>query len=82
MNFVEIKFSFKIHVDIITVEHSQSGSVCGCPNNILTLNSFNENSAITKENLCTKYFPFTYKYVALNEKPPITKENLRIFFSL
>ena len=35
--------------------------------------------AIRKENLCTKYFPFTYKQVALNEKPPITKENLCIF---
>ena len=51
-----------------------------------TLNSaynevvFNEKSAITKENLCTKYTPFTYKYVALDEKPPIAKQNLRIFF--
>ena len=51
-----------------------------------TLNSvynevaFNEKSAITKENLCTIYFPFTYKYVTLNEKPPITKENHCIFF--
>ena len=36
--------------------------------------------AITKENLCTKYFPFTYEYIALNEKPPIMKENLHIFF--
>ena len=32
------------------------------------------------ENLCIKYLPFTYKYVALNEKPPVTKENLCIFF--
>ena len=51
-----------------------------------TLNStcnevaFNEKSAITKENLCTKYFPLTYKYVILNEKLPITKQNLHIFF--
>ena len=51
-----------------------------------TLNSvyneiaFNEKSAITKENLCTNYFPFTYKYVALNEKPPITNENLCVLF--
>ena len=51
-----------------------------------TLNSvynevtFNEKSATTKENLCTRYFPFTYKYVALNEKLPIMKENLCIFF--
>ena len=50
-----------------------------------TLNSacnkvaFNEKSAITKENLCTKYFPFTYNDVTLNEKPPIMKENLCIF---
>ena len=40
-----------------------------------TLNSaynkvaFKEKSAITKENLCTKYFPFTYNHVALNKKP-------------
>ena len=33
-----------------------------------------------KENLCTKYFPFTYKYITLNEKPPVMKENLCIFF--
>ena len=51
-----------------------------------TLNSvynevaFNEKSAITKENLCTKYTPFTYKDVVLKEKLPITKENLHIFF--
>ena len=53
-----------------------------------TLNSaynkvtFNEKSAITKENLHTKYTPFTYKYVALNEKPPIMKQNHHIFFLL
>ena len=53
-----------------------------------TLNSaynevaFNEKSAITKENLCTKYTPFTYNDVAFNEKPPITKQNLRVFFLL
>ena len=51
-----------------------------------TLNStynevaFNETSAITKENLCTKYFPFTYNDVILNEKPPIMKGKLCIFF--
>ena len=39
----------------------------------ITLNSvynevaFNKKSVIPKENLCTKYFPFTYKYVTLNE---------------
>ena len=42
--------------------------------------TFNEKSAIMKENLCTKYMPFTYKYIALNKKPPITKQNLHIFF--
>ena len=53
-----------------------------------TLNSaynkvaFNKKSAITKENLCTKYTPFTYKYITLNEKPPIMKQNLHIFFPL
>ena len=53
---------------------------------LYTLNSiyneviFNEKLAIMKENLCTKYFPFTYKYITLNEKPPIMKENLCIFF--
>ena len=35
INFVEIKFLSKIHVDTMKVEHSQGGSVCGCPNNIL-----------------------------------------------
>ena len=33
-----------------------------------------------KENLCTKYTPFAYKYITLNKKPPITKQNLCIFF--
>ena len=52
----------------------------------ITLNStynevaFNKKSAIMKENLCTKYTPFTYKYIVLNENPPITKQNLYIFF--
>ena len=32
-----------------------------------------------KENLHTKYFPFTYNDVTFNEKPPIMKENLCIF---
>ena len=49
-------------------------------NSIYNKVTFNEKLAIMKENLCTKYFPFTYKYIALNEKPPITKENLHIFF--
>ena len=41
--------------------------------NLLIFNStynevaFNEKLAITKENLCTKYFPFTYNDVALSE---------------
>ena len=53
-----------------------------------TLNStyneviFNKKSAIMKENVCTKYTTYTYKYVALNEKLPITKQNLHIFFLL
>ena len=34
-HFVEMKFSSKIHVDTMKMEHSQSGSVWGCPNNIL-----------------------------------------------
>ena len=33
-----------------------------------------------KENLHTKYTPFTYNDVALDEKLPITKLNLHIFF--
>ena len=51
-----------------------------------TLNSaynevaFNEKLPITKENLSTKYTPFTYKYIALNENLPITRRNLCIFF--
>ena len=50
-----------------------------------TLNSaynkvtFNTKLAIIKENLCTKYTPFTYKHTTLNEKPPIMKQNLHIF---
>ena len=53
-----------------------------------TLNSacqkvaFNKKSAITKENLHTKYTPFTYNDITLNEKPPIMKQNLHIVFSL
>ena len=53
---------------------------------VCTLNSaynevaFNEKSAIMKENLHTKYTPFTYNDVALNEKLPIMKQNLCIFF--
>ena len=53
---------------------------------VCTLNSaynkvtFNEKSAIMKENLHIKYTPFTYNDVALNEKPPITKQNLHIYF--
>ena len=62
-------------------------AVISCPD-MYTLNSaynevtFNAKLAITKENLCTKYTPFTYKYIALNEKPPITKQNLHIFYLL
>ena len=51
-------------------------------NSIYNKVTFNDKSTITKEKLCTKHFPFTYKYSALNEKLPITKENLHIFFSL
>ena len=53
-----------------------------------TLNSaynkvaFNEKLAIMKENLCTKYTPFTHKHIALNKKPPLMKQNLCIFFLL
>ena len=52
-----------------------------------TLNSvynevtFNEKLAIMKENLCTKYFPFTFKYITLNKKLPYSKgKSLHIFF--
>ena len=48
-------------------------------NSIYNKVTFNEKLAITKENLFTKYFPFTYKYVTFNEKPPIMKRNLCIF---
>ena len=56
------------------------------PTEVTTLNSaynkvaFNEKLAITKENIHTRYTPFTYKYIALHEKPPIMKQNLCIFF--
>ena len=55
---------------------------------INTLNSaynevaFNKKLAITKENLHTKYTPFTYNDITLNEKPHITKQILCISFSL
>ena len=39
-----------------------------------------KKSAIMKENFHTKYTPFTYNDVALNEKLPIMKQNLCIFF--
>ena len=42
--------------------------------------AFNEKSAIVKENLHTKYFPFTYNYISLKEKSPIMKGNLCIYF--
>ena len=69
------------------LSHGHAGQLSGGPTshaNLRTLNSaynevaFNEKSAITKENLCTKYTPFTYKYIVLNENPPITKQNLVI----
>ena len=56
--------------------------------NQITLNStynkvtFNVKLAIMMENVCTKYTTYTYKYIALNQKPPITKQNLHIFFLL
>ena len=33
-----------------------------------------------KENIHTKYTPFTYKYITLNGMLPIMKQNLCIFF--
>ena len=36
--------------------------------------------SIMKENLHTKYTPFTYNDVTLNKMLPITKQNLCIFF--
>ena len=42
--------------------------------------AFNEKLAIMKENLHTKYIPFTYNDVALDENLPIMKQNLGIFF--
>ena len=44
-----------------------------------TLNSaynevtFNKNLAITKKNSLHQIYLFTYKYIGLNEKPPIMK---------
>ena len=51
-----------------------------------TLNStynkvtFNQKLAIIKENLHTKYTPFTYNDITLYENPSIMKQNLHIFF--
>ena len=53
-----------------------------------TLNSaynevaFNEKSAITKENLCTKYFHSPIMTLPLTKSHLLMKENLHIFFSL
>ena len=50
--------------------------ICHCTlNSIYNKVAFNKELAITKESLYTKYFPFTYKYISLNEKLPIMKEN-------
>ena len=54
--------------------------ICYTLNSAYNEVAFNEKSAITKENLCTKYMPFTYKYIVLNENLPIMKQNLCIFF--
>ena len=59
------------------------GNLCGSTNTLSsTYNevAFNENSAITKQNLHTKYTPFTYYDVTFNEKLPIMRQNLCIFF--
>ena len=52
----------------------------GTLNSVYNEVAFNEKSAITKENLCTKYFPFTYNDVTLKEKLPVMKENFCILF--
>ena len=46
----------------------------------ITKVAFNKKSAIRRENLHTKYTPFAYNDVTLNEKLPIMKQNLCIFF--
>ena len=59
--------------------------ICLCNTNTLksTYNevAFNKkNPAIMKKNLHTKYTPFTYNDITLNEKPVIPKQNLHIFY--
>ena len=63
-------------LDCCVVQALQSNTLNSAYNEV----AFNEKSAITKENLCTKYTPFTYKYIILNKKLPITKQNLCIIF--
>ena len=67
------------HCYLINLGCSKSFYLLACFDN-LHLIEVHEQLAIMKENLCTKYFPFTYNDLVLNEKPPIMKENLRIFF--
>ena len=64
--------------------HSLCGK-CHIPTNIhstlpIMKPPLTKKLAIMKENLHTKYIPFTYNDVTLNKKPPITKQNLHIFF--
>ena len=49
-------------------------------NSAYTKSPLTKNMAITRKTLCTKYTRFTYNDITLNEKPPIRKQNLSIFF--
>ena len=64
----------------ISADLNANNSVWDALNSAYNEVAFNEKLAITKESLHTKYTPFTYKYIALNEKPPIMKQNPCIFF--
>ena len=56
---VEIKFIlFSERTDLLSYIHSTLP---------ITKSPLTKNWPITKENLCTRYIPFTYKYIGLNE---------------
>ena len=66
----------------------RQNNACTVTRSLNTLNSaynevaFNEKSVITKENLRTKYFPFTYNDVALKRKATYNEGKSQHIFSL
>ena len=80
---IHYPMSEKVYIDnfeVCRVSHNFVHSFPLTLNSVYIQFSFKEKLAITKENLYTKYFPFTYKYVTLNEKPPINEGKSPHFF--